>query len=55
MPLLLSGLATRSARPWRECNEYKSLSSTSVIRLSLGKLLVNLLQVVKRTNTPLIP
>ena len=28
--------------------------SVSVIRLSLGKLLVNLLQVVKRTNTPLI-
>ena len=27
----------------------------SVMRLSLGKLLVNLLQVVKRTNTPLIP
>ena len=27
----------------------------SVIWLSLGKLLVNLLQVVKRTNTPLIP
>ena len=27
----------------------------SVIRLSLGKLSVNLLQVVKRTNTPLIP
>ena len=26
-----------------------------VIRLGLGKLLVNLLQVVKRTNTPLIP
>ena len=26
-----------------------------VIRLSLGKLLVNLLQVVKRTNTVLIP
>ena len=26
-----------------------------VIRLSLGKLVVNLLQVVKRTNTPLIP
>ena len=26
-----------------------------VIRLSLGKLLVNLLQVGKRTNTPLIP
>ena len=25
-----------------------------VIRLSLGKLLVNILQVVKRTNTPLI-
>ena len=29
--------------------------SLHVIRLSLGKLLVNLLQVVKRTNTPLIP
>ena len=27
----------------------------SVIRLSLGKLLVDHLQVVKRTNTPLIP
>ena len=27
----------------------------SAIRLNLGKLLVNLLQVVKRTNTPLIP
>ena len=27
---------------------------TGVIRLSLGKLLVNLLQVVKRTKTPLI-
>ena len=26
-----------------------------LIRLSLGKLLVNLLQVVKRTNNPLIP
>ena len=26
-----------------------------VIRLSLDKLLVNLLQMVKRTNTPLIP
>ena len=26
-----------------------------VVRLSLGKLLVNLLQVVKWTNTPLIP
>ena len=30
------------------------LQSDCVIRLSLGKLLVNLLQVVKRTNTPLI-
>ena len=28
---------------------------SAVIWLSLGKLLVNLLQVVKRTNTPLIP
>ena len=27
----------------------------NVIRLSLGKLLINLSQVVKRTNTPLIP
>ena len=27
----------------------------SVLRLSLGKILVDLLQVVKRTNTPLIP
>ena len=27
----------------------------SVIRLSLGKILVNLWQLVKRTNTPLIP
>ena len=27
----------------------------SVVKLSLGKLLVDLLQVVKRTNTPLIP
>ena len=27
----------------------------TVTRLSLGKLLVNLWQVVKRTNTPLIP
>ena len=27
----------------------------SVIGLSLGKLLVNFLQVAKRTNTPLIP
>ena len=26
-----------------------------VTKLSLGKLLVNLLQVVKRTNTPLTP
>ena len=26
-----------------------------VIRLSLGKLLINILQVVKRTNAPLIP
>ena len=28
--------------------------NSSVIRLSLGKIVVNLLQVVKRTNTPLI-
>ena len=32
----------------------RSNSSTYVARLSLGKLLVNQLQVVKRTNTPLI-
>ena len=34
---------------------YKMCCTRYVIRLSLGKLLVNLLQVVKRTNTPLIP
>ena len=28
---------------------------TDAVRVSLGKLMVNLLQVVKRTNTPLIP
>ena len=33
----------------------RRLRGESVIRLSLGKLLVNLLQVVKRTNAPLIP
>ena len=32
----------------------RQLQFLSVIRLSLGKLLVNLLQVVKRTSTPLI-
>ena len=31
------------------------LGGKNVIRLSLGKLLVNLLQVVKRTNTPRSP
>ena len=30
-------------------------TNNNVIRLSLGKLLVNLLQVVIRTNTPLTP
>ena len=38
---------------WCHCNSVHHYFS-SVIRLSLGKLLVNLLQVVKRTNTPLI-
>ena len=41
------------------CMYYASMDiyvcMANVIRLSLGKLLVNLLQVVKRTNTPLIP
>ena len=32
----------------------RRFKGASVLRLSLGKLLVNLLQVVKRTNTPLI-
>ena len=31
------------------------LCSLSIIRLRLGKQLVNVLHVVKRTNTPLIP
>ena len=31
------------------------MARRTVVRLSLGKLLVNLLQVVKRTNTPLVP
>ena len=31
----------------------KKLPQKRVVRLSLGKLLVDLLQVVKRTNTPL--
>ena len=32
----------------------RKMRQHGVIRLSLGKLLVNLLQVVKRTNTPLL-
>ena len=35
--------------------EKKLFLPTLVIRLSLGKLLVNILQVVKRTNAQLIP
>ena len=34
---------------------YSLFDRSSVIRLSLGRQLVNLLQVVKRTNTALIP
>ena len=34
---------------------YLLVRGLGVIRLSLGKLVVNLSQVVKRTNTPLIP
>ena len=42
-------------RPYIRPTWYPAVSAgESVIRLSLGKLLVNLLQVVKRTNTPLI-
>ena len=38
-----------------ELDTVVDISSSCVIRLSLGKLLVNLLQVVRRTDTPLIP
>ena len=49
-------LGYRQARPYIRPTCYPAVSGGgSVIRLSLGKLLVNLLQVVKRTNTPLIP
>ena len=34
--------------------EEQMYNNHCVIRLSLGKLLVNLVQVVKRTNTPLL-
>ena len=44
------GLATRTS-----CARADDQSREIAIRLSLGKQLVNLLQVVKRTNTPLIP
>ena len=43
-------------RPYTRPTWYPAVSEKeSVIRLSLDNLLVNLLQVVKRTNTPLIP
>ena len=43
-------------RPYIRPTCYPAVSGgESVIRLSLGKLLVNQLQVVKRTNTLLIP
>ena len=43
-------------RPYIRPTYYPAVSGgEGVVRLSLGKLLVNLLQVVKRTNTPLIP
>ena len=42
-------------RPYIRPTGYPAVSGgDGVIRLSLGKLLVNLLQVVKRTNTQLI-
>ena len=41
---------------WEKEEEKKEgIIHSGVIRLSLGELLVNQLQVVKRTNTPLIP
>ena len=39
----------------RSTKKIAGFGGESVIRLSLGKLLVDLLQVVKRTNTPLSP
>ena len=48
--------------PWRtlmcltgKCIQAICLAQRSILRLSLGKLLVNHLQEVRRTNTPLIP
>ena len=59
-------LATKRMKPSNQGQQPATLSRSfgsavmtyiydTVIRLSLGKLFVNLLQVVKRTNTPLIP
>ena len=46
---------TPALPPSNNSHPWLLLGHSSVIRLSLGKLLVNLLKVVKRTITPLIP
>ena len=56
IPRKSNGLDIDRGPPYIRPTCYPAVSGgESVIRLSLGKLLVNLLQVVKRTNTPLIP
>ena len=56
IPRKWNGLDMNKGPPYIRPTCYPAVSGGgSVIRLSLGKLLVNLLQVVKRTDTPLIP
>ena len=55
-PQEMKRLGYCQVRPYIRPTCYPAVSGgESVTRLSLGKLLVNLLQVVKRTNTLLIP
>ena len=46
---------TTTTTPLYLSNHTYAVVVLNLVRLSLGKLLVNLLQVVKRTNTPLTP
>ena len=56
IPKKWNGLDTDRGPPYIRPTCYPAVSGgESVMRLSLGKLLVNFLQVVKRTNTPLSP
>ena len=56
IPRKLNGLDIDRGPPYIRPTCYTAVSGgESVIRISLGKLSVNQLQVVKRTNTPLIP